>query len=48
MIFGILAIIAMWVNDIPLAWQVTITVFASLHIFVELAGVVVKAYQASN
>ena len=39
MILGILSIIAVWTNDVAYAWQVVITVFASLHIFTQLLSV---------
>ena len=36
MIFCILTIIAAWIFELPFAWQVTLTVFASIHLFIWL------------
>jgi len=36
MIFSILTIIAVWIFPVPLPWQVTLTVFASIHILILL------------
>lgn len=39
MVLGILSIIAVWTNDVAYAWQVVITVFASLHMFAQLLSI---------
>ena len=39
MVLGILSIIAVWTNDVAYAWQVVITVFASLHMFSQLLSI---------
>ena len=39
MIFAILTIIAVWIFDVPFAWQVTLTIFASIHLLLWVIGV---------
>lgn len=39
MIFAILTIIAAWVFNIPFAWQVVLTIFASIHLFLWVLGI---------
>lgn len=44
----ILVIIAFWCLDLPLALQILMTVFGSLHCVFRLIGICVKAYKNSN
>ena len=36
MILGILVIVASWIFNMPLEWSITLTIFASIEIFVSL------------
>ena len=44
----IIMIIAFWYLDLPLALQILMTVFGSLHCVFRLIGLCVKAYKNSN
>lgn len=43
MIFAILTIIAVWIFDVPFAWQVTLTIFASIHLALRIANIFYSA-----
>jgi len=40
MILVILVIVAAWVFNLPLAWQVTLTIFASFHLLLWVTAII--------
>ena len=43
MVFAILTIIAIWIFNIPFVWQVTLTIFASIHLFLWIGNILYSA-----
>lgn len=48
MILAILSIIAVWMFQVPLAWAVTITVFASIEIIAAFCKASLTAHKVIN